>query len=62
MEEATLVISARFGAMAGTSEMAVRQMHLKQYRVVRLACISFAAILWMLLIEPTLEKVASALK
>jgi hypothetical protein len=60
MEEATLVISARFGkGLAGTSEMGVRQMHLKQYRVVSLR---FAAVLLMWPMEPTLEKVASALK
>jgi hypothetical protein len=37
-------------------------MHSKQYLVVSLACISFAAILLLWLMEPTLEKAVNALK
>jgi DNA-binding transcriptional regulator YdaS (Cro superfamily) len=37
-------------------------MHSKQYLVVSLACISFAAILLLWLMEPTLRQAVNALK
>ncbi len=40
----------------------VSKMHSRQYLLVSIACISFAAILLMWLIEPTLEKAVKALK
>ena len=40
----------------------VSKMHSRQYLLLSIACISFAAILLMWLIEPTLEKAVNALK
>jgi hypothetical protein len=48
--------------LACPSSIGARQMNSKQYLFVALVCISFAAIVLVWLMEPTLEKAVNALK